>query len=45
MNIIRRIKKYLRLERVLFADLDGTIIVTNIGKNLPTSGGKFLGQM
>lgn len=32
MNILKWIKRHLRLERVLFADLDGTIIVTKSGK-------------
>lgn len=35
MKIFKWIKKHLRLERVLFADLDGTIIVTKTGKTFP----------
>lgn len=37
MNILKWIKKHLRFERVLFADLDGTIIVTKSGHTFPES--------
>lgn len=35
MNILKWLKKHLRVERVLFADLDGTIIVTKSGNTFP----------